>query len=62
MTWGTLYFYYKCPDCGAKYKYDYSRDSEFGADFGRCPLCGAMGDYVKDGPRQPDDLEYPEAD
>ncbi|MDR3305530.1 MAG: excinuclease ATPase subunit [Clostridiales Family XIII bacterium] len=62
MSWGTLYFYYRCPVCGEKFKYDYSRSDEFGADFGICPDCGAAGDFVKDGPRQPDDSDYPEVD
>ena len=34
----------------------------FGADFGKCPDCGAMGTYVKDGPRGTDDSEYYEVD
>jgi predicted RNA-binding Zn-ribbon protein involved in translation (DUF1610 family) len=62
MTWGTLYFYYVCPKCAKQFKYDYSRSDEFGARFGQCPACGAAGSYVKDGPRQADDLEYAEVD
>ncbi|MDR3365278.1 MAG: excinuclease ATPase subunit [Clostridiales Family XIII bacterium] len=62
MTWGTLYFYYQCPACGEKYKYDYSREQEFGGAFGECPSCKTPGAYIKDGPRGADDLDYPEAD
>ncbi|GHU61975.1 hypothetical protein AGMMS49983_02630 [Clostridia bacterium] len=62
MTWGTLFFYYECPDCGQKFKYDFSRNDEFGADFGACPACGVSGAYIGDGPRRPDDLDYPEVD
>lgn len=62
MTWGTLYFYYECPVCGAKYKYDYSREQEFGDAFGKCPHCKAEGAYISDGPRSADDLDYSEVD
>lgn len=62
MTWGTLYFYYECPVCGYKYKYDYSRESEWKETFGVCPLCKTAGTYIKDGPRASDDLNYPEVD
>jgi hypothetical protein len=62
MTWGTLFFYYECPACGQKFKYDFSRNDEFGVDFGACPACGVPGTYVDDGPRRSDDADYPEVD
>ena len=62
MTWGTLFFYYECPVCGKKYKYDFSRNDEFGNSFGDCPNCKVPGKYVDDGARRPDDLDYPEVD
>ncbi len=40
MTWGALYFYYHCPDCGFKFEYALDMMEEFGADFGKCPKCG----------------------
>ena len=32
MTWGTYYFFYECPQCGKKYRYELegSADEEFG--------------------------------
>ena len=58
MTWGALYFYYHCPDCGFKFEYALDMMEEFGTDFGKCPKCGAMGVYESDGPRAKNDAEY----
>ena len=54
MSWGALYFYYKCPKCGKLFKY--------GDDFGCCPYCGSMGTYIKEGARTIDDLDYEEVE
>jgi len=62
MTWGALYFYYKCPDCGKQFKYAIDLMSEFGDDFGKCPVCETPGTYIKEGARTPDDLEYEEVE
>ncbi|MCI6019901.1 MAG: excinuclease ATPase subunit [Clostridiales bacterium] len=62
MTWGALYFYYKCPACGKQFKYAIDLMAEFGDDFGKCPYCETMGTYVKEGARTPDDLEYEEVE
>jgi transcription initiation factor IIE alpha subunit len=50
--------YYHCPECGKKFKYALDMLSVFGADFGRCPECGAEGVFEKDGARTPDDGDY----
>lgn len=62
MTWGPLFLYYHCPECGMKYKYELDLLQELGDRFGRCPECAAMGIYEKEGPRIADDEEYLEAD
>ena len=62
MSWGPGFFYYVCPSCGKKFKYAQDMISEFGNDFGKCPVCGVMGTYVKDGPRGKDDMEYDEVE
>lgn len=62
MSWGASYFYYHCPVCGKKYKYETSLISKPEIQFGCCPRCGADGVYEKDGACIPDDLEYEEAD
>lgn len=62
MTWGALYFYYKCPNCGKQFKYAIDLMTEFGDEFGNCPDCSAAGTYIKEGARTPDDLEYEEVE
>ncbi len=62
MSWGALYFYYKCPECGKLFKYATDLMAEFGDDFGRCPECDAMGTYLKEGARTLDDLLYEEVE
>lgn len=62
MTWGPLYFYYHCSECGFKFKYAFDIITEYGDEFGCCPKCGIMGVYEKDGPRQIDDAHYYEVD
>lgn len=58
MSWGACFMYYHCPECGKKFKYALDMLSVFGADFGRCPECGAEGVFEKDGARTPDDGDY----
>ena len=58
MSWGPGFFYYRCPACAKQFKYAMDLIPDFGEDFGKCPACGAMGTYVKDGPRGVDDNEY----
>ena len=62
MSWGALYLYYKCPACGKQFKYALDLLPEFGDDFGKCPDCGQMGTYVKEGARAKDDLLYEEVE
>lgn len=50
--------YYNCPVCGKKFKYALDLMSEFGEEFGKCPVCGTMGTYEYDGPRRKDDKDY----
>lgn len=54
--------YYRCPDCGTKFKYAVDLIPVFGDDFGRCPRCAAAGVLEKEGARTPDDLEYEEVE
>ncbi len=62
MSWGPGFFYYQCSACGKKFKYAQDMIPEFGADFGKCPVCGTMGTYIKDGPRGTDDADYYEVE
>ena len=41
MTWGTYYFFYECPQCGKKYRYELEGSSN--ETFGLCPDCRVMG-------------------
>ncbi|MDC7301078.1 MULTISPECIES: excinuclease ATPase subunit [Agathobacter] len=54
--------YYICPNCGKKFKYALDMIPEFGDDYGKCPVCGTMGTYEKDGARTKDDADYEEVD
>ena len=58
MSWGPCFMYYRCPDCGKKFKYAVDMIPVFGDAFGRCPDCGAMGTFLMDGARTPDDADY----
>ncbi|MGI6177784.1 MAG: excinuclease ATPase subunit [Eubacterium sp.] len=62
MTWGPAFMYYHCPKCGKKFKYALDMMNVFGGDFGKCPVCGEMGTYERDGARIPEDLEYEEVE
>ncbi len=60
MSWGPCFFYYRCPQCGRRFKYAADLIPEFGDRFGNCPDCGLAGDYLYDGARTPDDADYEE--
>lgn len=62
MSWGPCFLYYHCPQCGRKFKYATDLIAEFGEDFGKCPACGAMGTFEKEGARTVDDLDYEEVE
>lgn len=62
MTWGPLFMYYHCPECGKKYKYELDLLTFYGDKFGFCPDCDLMGIYEKEGPRLIDDDEYQEVE
>ena len=62
MSWGALYMYYRCPECGKLFKYATDLIAEFGDDFGKCPSCEVMGTYLKEGARIPEDLDYEEVE
>ena len=62
MSWGALYFYYKCPKCEKLFKYATDLFTDFGDAFGNCPDCDTPGTYLKEGARQPDDLLYEEVE
>ena len=62
MSWGPCFLYYRCPQCGKKFKYATDLIPEFGADFGKCPACGTMGILEKKGARTTDDLDYTEVE
>ncbi len=62
MTWGTLYLYYRCPECSKLFKYGADLIAQYGNEFGFCPDCGVMGEYITEGARIPDDLKYEEVD
>lgn len=62
MTWGPLYMYYRCDQCGTKYKYELDMLGTLGDSFGKCPNCGSDGIFVKEGPIMTDDNEYIDAE
>ena len=43
MTWGTYYFFYECPQCGKKYRYELEGSAD--EEFGFCPECHVMGTF-----------------
>jgi hypothetical protein len=51
---------YVCPKCGKKFKYELGRMDEFGPRFGECPVCGTMGKFDHDGPRNGEDAVFEE--
>lgn len=62
MTWGAQYMCYTCKECGKKYKYAIDLIGDFGADFGKCPVCGSEGDLTYEGPVSPETSQYEEVD
>ncbi|MBE5969703.1 MAG: excinuclease ATPase subunit [Lachnospiraceae bacterium] len=60
MTYGCLWWYYECPNCGHKFKYGTDQFEEFGEDFGKCPKCSTPGKFEKEGAIMPDDKLYEE--
>jgi len=54
--------YYRCPECGKLFKYGVDLISRLGDEFGYCPICSVMGEYITEGARIPDDLNYEEVD
>ena len=62
MSWGPCFMYYRCPRCGKQFKYATDLIPVFGDDFGKCPVCGSMGVFEKEGARTPDDLEWTEVE
>lgn len=60
MSWGSCYFYYRCPDCGKRYKYALDLIPALGDDFGRCPVCRGTSAPEKEGAITADDLLYEE--
>lgn len=62
MSWGPCFMYYICPQCGKKFKYATDLIPEFGEEFGKCPACGTMGAFEKEGARTLDDLDYEEVE
>ncbi|WP_300754435.1 hypothetical protein [uncultured Brachyspira sp.] len=62
MSWGALYFYYKCPKCGKLFKYSIDLIPEYQDEFGNCPVCNIKGEYLKEGAADLDDLLYEDID
>lgn len=58
MSWGPCFMYYRCPECGKKFKYAVDMIPVFNAEFGFCPTCKVEGELLYDGARTPDDAEY----
>ena len=59
MSWGTYWFYYQCPDCGAKFSWDFCLVTS--PDFGKCPRCGGEGVLKGESAHLPEHLEdYPD--
>lgn len=54
--------YYRCPQCGKKFKYAIDLIPEFGDAFGTCPDCHAGGVLEGDGARTKDDDAYEEVE
>ena len=44
MTWGTYYFFYECPQCGKKYRYELEGSAD---GFGFCGVPHVMSTFVR---------------
>ncbi len=55
MSWGTLWFYYVCPQCGKRFKADLTDMGR--PEFGACPCCGAAGTWVGETSAPPEEPE-----
>ncbi|MCR5175159.1 MAG: excinuclease ATPase subunit [Oscillospiraceae bacterium] len=62
MSWGPCWMYYRCPDCGQRFKSETGAIAALGDRFGRCPRCGQEGILIGEGPASPDDADYEEID
>ncbi len=62
MSWGPSWFYYRCPNCGKKFRSETGLMALLGEKFDRCPKCGAKGEYEADGPARPGAEEYEETE
>ena len=62
MSWGPCFFYYRCKDCGHRFKSATDLIPELGPRCGLCPKCGTEGVLEKEGARTPDDMDYEEID
>ncbi len=58
MTWGAQYMCYICEKCGKKYRYAIDLIGDYGADFGKCPVCGSEGKLVCEGPVSVETQQY----
>ncbi len=62
MSWGPCYMYYRCPVCGKLFRHATDLIPVLGEAFGRCPVCAAAAELVREGPCSAEDAEYEEID
>lgn len=58
MTWGPYWMYYKCLNCGKKFRTENDFITE--EDFGKCPICRKPASFEgesKNLPAEPDTYE-----
>ncbi len=60
MSWGALYFYYKCPVCSKLLNMQLILSQNMERILEKCPTCENEGVYIKEGARTLDDLLYEE--
>lgn len=59
MTWGPYWMFYKCSQCGKKFKYSFE-DIHLPV-FGKCPACEVEGELMGETKAAPTDAqEYDE--
>ena len=58
MSWGVFWMFYRCPNCGKKFKS--GADTITDPAFGRCPACHTEGVLVGESSRDypPDANDY----